>query len=201
MSILNYSRRDFLKAVGLGASSLFIPKFSSATESNRKKPNIVLILADDLGFSDLGCYGGEIQTPNLDRMAAEGLRFSQFYNCAKCAPTRHSILTGLYHQQADVGKSKNCVTIPEVLRAGGAGASIIGVNNRDLTTFTTDLSVAERSAEVMPSDVVRIAESGVSSREGAARMRAAGYDAILVGEALVRHRDPVRFVAELAGVA
>ena len=90
-------------------------------------------------------------------------------------------------------------TIPEVLRASGAGATIIGVNNRDLTTFTTDLSVAEASAGVMPSDVVRIAESGVSSPEGAARMRAAGYDAILVGEALVRHRDPVRFVAELAG--
>ena len=92
-------------------------------------------------------------------------------------------------------------TIPEVLRAGGAGAKIIGVNNRDLTTFTTDLSVAEASADAMPSDVVRIAESGVSSRQGAARMRAAGYDAILVGEALVRHRDPMRFVAELAGVA
>ena len=119
MSILNYSRRDFLKAVGLGAASLSMPNLLSAVESNRKKPNIVLILADDLGFSDLGCYGGEIQTPNLDRMAAEGLRFSQFYNCAKCAPTRHSILTGLYHQQADVGKGKNCVTIAEVLRRAG----------------------------------------------------------------------------------
>ena len=92
-------------------------------------------------------------------------------------------------------------TIPEVLRAGGAGAKIIGVNNRDLTTFTTDLSVAEASADAMPSDVVRIAESGVSSRQGAARMRAAGSDAIRVGEALVRHRDPMRVVAELAGVA
>jgi len=119
MSILNYSRRDFLKAIGLGVASLSIPNLLSAAESNRKRPNIVLILADDLGFSDLGCYGGEIQTPNLDRMAAEGLRFSQFYNCAKCAPTRHSILTGLYHQQADVGKGKNCVTIAEVLRRAG----------------------------------------------------------------------------------
>ena len=89
----------------------------------------------------------------------------------------------------------------EMQRALATSAPLIGVNNRDLTTFTTDLSVAEASADAMPSDVVRIAESGVSSRQGAARMRAAGYDAILVGEALVRHRDPMRFVAELAGVA
>ena len=52
------------------------------------RPNIVLVLADDMGFSDLGCYGGEIQTPNLDRLAAEGMRFSQFYNCALCGPSR-----------------------------------------------------------------------------------------------------------------
>ncbi len=119
------------------------------------------------------------------------------------ATLSEATLADLIAEASDVGVDAivEAHTIPEVLRATGAGATIIGVNNRDLTTFTTDLSVAERSADVMPSDVVRIAESGVSSREGAARMRAAGYDAILVGEALVRHRDPVRFVAELAGVA
>ena len=116
---LNNERRNFLKAMSLGAASLLMPKSLSAVEADRKKPNIVLILADDLGFSDLGCYGGEIETPNLDRMAAKGLRFSQFYNCAKCSPTRNSILTGLYHQQADVGKGKNCVTIAEALRPAG----------------------------------------------------------------------------------
>ena len=116
---LNNERRNFLKAMSLGAVSLLIPKSLSAVEADRKKPNIVLILADDLGFSDLGCYGGEIETPNLDRMAAKGLRFSQFYNCAKCSPTRNSILTGLYHQQADAGKGKNCVTISEALRPAG----------------------------------------------------------------------------------
>ena len=116
---LNNARRNFLKAMSLGAVSLLMPKSLSAVEADRKKPNIVLILADDLGFSDLGCYGGEIETPNLDRMAAKGLRFSQFYNCAKCSPTRNSILTGLYHQQADVGKGKNCVTIAEALRPAG----------------------------------------------------------------------------------
>jgi arylsulfatase len=86
--------------------------------ANGKRPNIVLILADDLGFSDLGCYGGEIHTPNLDSMAAEGLRFSQFYNCAKCSPTRNSILTGLYPQQACVA-NKHTITIAEILRRSG----------------------------------------------------------------------------------
>src|SRR5437660_11551485 len=63
------------------------------------KPNVLIILADDLGFSDVGCYGGEIQTPNLDRLAANGLRFTQFYNTARCWPTRAAILTGYYAQQ------------------------------------------------------------------------------------------------------
>ena len=64
-----------------------------------EKPNIVFILADDLGYSDLGCYGGEIATPNLDRLAAGGLRFTQFYNTARCWPTRAALLTGYYAQQ------------------------------------------------------------------------------------------------------
>lgn len=63
------------------------------------RPNIVVILADDLGFSDLGCYGGEIQTPNLDGLAAKGLRFTQFYNTARCWPSRAALLTGYYAQQ------------------------------------------------------------------------------------------------------
>src|SRR5919109_716612 len=68
-----------------------------------KKPNIVVILADDLGFSDLGCYGSEIATPNLDQLAAGGLRFTHFYNAARCCPTRAALLTGLYPHQAGVG--------------------------------------------------------------------------------------------------
>jgi arylsulfatase len=67
------------------------------------RPNVVVILADDLGFSDLGCYGSEIRTPNLDRLASGGLRFSQFYNAARCCPTRASLLTGLYPHRAGVG--------------------------------------------------------------------------------------------------
>ncbi len=98
-----------------------------------KRPNIVIIMADDMGFSDIGCYGSEIATPNLDRLAAGGLRFTQFYNNARCCPTRASLLTGLYPHQAGVGfmvgqgpapgyigyLNDRCVTIAEVLKQGG----------------------------------------------------------------------------------
>ena len=67
------------------------------------RPNIVLIMSDDMGFSDIGCYGGEIETPNLDGLAANGLRFSQFYNAARCCPTRAALLSGLYQHQAGIG--------------------------------------------------------------------------------------------------
>ena len=82
---------------------------------SRGAPNVMLILADDLGFSDLGCYGGEIKTPNLDRLAADGLRFTQFYNTARCWPTRAVVLTGYYAQQIRRD------ALPGVPRAGGGG--------------------------------------------------------------------------------
>ena len=78
------------------------------------RTNIVLILCDDMGYSDIGCYGGEIRTPNLDRLAKEGMRFTQFYNCAKCNTTRASILTGL-HPRFRAGLNRSMVTIGEVL--------------------------------------------------------------------------------------
>jgi indole-3-glycerol phosphate synthase len=90
-------------------------------------------------------------------------------------------------------------TVGEAAHAVAAGARIIGVNNRDLNTFVTDLAVAERLAAQLPPEVVRIAESGVSSSDGARRMQAAGYDAILVGEALVRAPHPAALLAELRG--
>ena len=74
-----------------------------ADNSGPRQPNIVLIMADDMGFSDIGCYGGEISTPNLDRLAEQGIRFTQFYNTARCCPTRASLLTGLYSHQAGIG--------------------------------------------------------------------------------------------------
>jgi arylsulfatase len=78
---------------------LLILPAGDLSAAGRAKPNFVVIVADDLGFSDLGCYGGEIATPNLDALAAAGLRYTQFYNTARCWPTRAALLTGYYAQQ------------------------------------------------------------------------------------------------------
>ena len=104
------------------------------------RPNIILILADDLGYSDLGCYGGEIKTPNLDRLAATGLRFRRFYNTSRCCPTRAALLTGLYNHNAGIGEmtanrnlegyrgaiTSNAVTIAEVLKTAGYRTAMSG---------------------------------------------------------------------------
>jgi len=91
-----YFRRAFLAILGL----LFVLTSSAfADDSHLDRPNIVFILADDMGYSDLGCYGSEIETPNLDRLAAGGLQFTQFYNTARCWPTRAALMTGYYAQQ------------------------------------------------------------------------------------------------------
>ena len=89
-----------------------------------KRPNIVVILADDMGFSDAGCYGGEIATPALDRLAANGIRFTQMYNTSKCFPSRACLLTGCYAQQVGMAREPpeeitNGVTIGEVLWPAG----------------------------------------------------------------------------------
>ena len=83
-----------------------------------ERPNIVLIMADDMGYSDLGCYGGEIRTPNLDRLAENGIRYTQAYNTSKCWTTRISLLTGLYHHRSD-RNFQNTALIGEVLRPAG----------------------------------------------------------------------------------
>ncbi len=107
------------------------------------RPNIIVILTDDMGYSDLGCYGGEIATPHLDALAAGGLRFTQFYNTARCCPTRAALLTGLYSHQAGIGHmvddwsvkvgeayagdlSRKAVTIAEVLKGGGYSTYMAG---------------------------------------------------------------------------
>ena len=106
-------------------------------------PNIILIMSDDVGYSDLGCYGGEIATPNLDSLAQGGVRFTQFYNTARCCPTRAALLTGLYAHQAGIGHmvdggmtkagpayagelSRNAVTIAEVLKSSGYSTYMAG---------------------------------------------------------------------------
>lgn len=90
------------------------------------RPNIVLIMADDLGFADLGCYGSEIQTPYLDQLASNGLRFSQFYNTAKCHSSRVSLLTGLYSDQAGSEKLSRGATIAEALAPAGYSTAMVG---------------------------------------------------------------------------
>ena len=77
--------------------------FPATVSLAAERPNIIVILADDMGFSDIGCYGSEIPTPRLDALAANGLRFTQFYNSPRCSPTRAALLTGLYAQQAGMG--------------------------------------------------------------------------------------------------
>lgn len=110
--------------------------------SAAERPNIIVVMVDDMGFSDIGCYGGEIETPNLDALANQGVRFTQFYNTARCSPSRASLITGLYPHQAGMGyldsliqpESKGthgqldarCVTIAEVLGSAGYHTSIAG---------------------------------------------------------------------------
>ena len=112
----------------------------SASVGAAPRPNILIILSDDMGWSDIGCYGGEIRTPNLDALAAKGLRFTQFYNCARCCPTRASLLTGLYPHTAGVGHmtsndhrpgyqgelNQRCLTIAEAVRPAGYRTYAVG---------------------------------------------------------------------------
>ena len=86
-----------------GLSALLCMLGNPVVAAVNPRPHIIVILADDMGFSDLGCYGSEIATPNLDALAKNGLRFTQFYNTARCCPTRASLLTGLHPHQAGIG--------------------------------------------------------------------------------------------------
>ena len=141
-----YDRREFLKQAALGSAGLVgsasvLSLLNCSVKPNLiKQPNIILIMADDMGYSDVGCYGGEIETPNIDRLALNGLRFRQFYNTSRCCPTRASLLTGLYSHQAGVGwmmqdqglegyrgdLNQNCVTIAQVLKQTGYATYMSG---------------------------------------------------------------------------
>ncbi len=113
----------FLSIIGVSACQPKVDTEDAETEAAR--PNIVLIIGDDIGYSDLGCYGAEIQTPNLDRLAKNGLRFKQFYNMAKCNPTRSTLITGLYK-----GDERALSFVP-LLRAGGYSAIMSGKEHFD----------------------------------------------------------------------
>jgi arylsulfatase len=130
-------------AAALSAASAGMVLFAaghSLAAATPEKPNIIVILVDDMGFSDLGCYGSEIPTPNLDKLASHGLRFTQFYNTGRCCPTRASLLTGLYPHQTGVGHmtedrgvpgyrgrlNDRCVTLAEVLKETGYYTAMTG---------------------------------------------------------------------------
>src|ERR1051325_2208200 len=138
---LKLPKRSF--AERFGVCHLLSAIFLGFAAGAAPKPNIVIILSDDMGWSDLGCFGGEINTPNLDALAHDGLRFTQFYNTARCCPTRASLLTGLYSHQAGIGHmtdafskkvgdayagdlSKRAVTIAEALKPAGYGTYAVG---------------------------------------------------------------------------
>lgn len=130
------SFRSFLSSAILLVGALFL----LAPICGAERPNIIYIMSDDMGYSDIGCYGSEISTPHLDQLAANGLRFTQFYNTARCCPTRASLMTGLYPHQAGVGHMMNdrgydgyrgdlnrhCVTIPEALKSAGYESYMAG---------------------------------------------------------------------------
>lgn len=136
--------RTLLPRALAGFTFLASLAFAAAVE----RPNIVVVIADDIGYSDIGCYGGEIRTPNIDRLAAKGLRFRNFYNNSICCPTRASLLTGLYPHQAGMGRmdrnmgtpayigelNDQCVTIAQVLQGAGYTTLLSGkwhVTQRD----------------------------------------------------------------------
>jgi arylsulfatase A-like enzyme len=140
---MSITRREFLGVAAGAAAGLATSYALPQASGGKPRPNIVVILADDMGFSDLGCYGSEIQTPNLDKLASGGMRFTQFYNSPRCCPSRAALLTGLYSHQSgfglmadDYGKftapayrgdlGENCVTIAEALRLGGYHTAMCG---------------------------------------------------------------------------
>ncbi len=139
---MNYQIFSTLTLIGIATLCLILFDIPSGPERAEKEglmpnqsslPNIIVMMADDMGFSDLGCYGGEIHTPQLDSLAYGGLRFTQFYNTGRCCPTRASLLTGLYPAQTGVGHmmsdrgqpgyrgdlNDHCMTIAEVLKPAG----------------------------------------------------------------------------------
>lgn len=136
------------------AALLLLHAFFSVAQ---QRPNIILIMADDMGFSDIGSYGGEVRTPNLDRLASAGLRYKQFYNAARCCPTRAALMTGLYPHQAGMGwmaaanlgtpayqgnLNNNSVTIAEVLKETGYATCMTGkwhlTNERKIDGMVVD---------------------------------------------------------------
>ena len=115
-------RRDFLKILSLSVLSAHGCSSVKSVSPKIKRPNILLIMSDDMGFSDLGCYGGEIETPNLDGLASNGLRFTEFYGTGRCWPTRATLMSGRYSDRL----TSSQVTIAELLKTVGYQTSMVG---------------------------------------------------------------------------
>jgi arylsulfatase A-like enzyme len=152
------TRREFLQESGLASAGLMLSGVKPAPftklqdkKTSDSRPSIVFILADDMGFSDIGCYGSEIETPYLDALCKGGLQFTDFYNSPRCCPSRAALLTGMYSHQAGMGLmvsdygrypypayrgdlSRNCCTIAEALRPTGYQTLMVG--KWHLTPFT-----------------------------------------------------------------
>jgi len=137
---MNLQKTSLLLCLTVPAYCLLFIGQAQGTVPAHDRSNIIYIMSDDMGFSDIGCYGSEVSTPNLDSLAANGLRFTQFYNTARCCPTRACLLTGLYPHQAGVGHmmsdrgydgyrgdlNRNCVTIAEAVKSTGYRSYISG---------------------------------------------------------------------------
>lgn len=121
----------------ISSATLLLIFFSNTYAA--KRPNVIMILVDDMGWSDIGCYGGEIDTPHLDKLAENGLRFTQFHNTSKCFPSRACLMTGLYAQQngnsTNFGPYTNAVTIGEVLREVGYRTLWVGKHHSTENAF------------------------------------------------------------------
>lgn len=117
-----------------------VSKAEAASSQGGRLPNIILILVDDMGYSDLGCYGGEVRTPNIDRLAQSGLRFTFAYNTSKCFPSRACLLTGVYAQQCGMGRKssdgiRNAITLTELLKTKGYRTLAVGKHHSNKSLY------------------------------------------------------------------
>lgn len=122
-------RRTFLSQTSAALASASLVHLSrNSVAQNDKRPNVILMMGDDIGYSDLGCYGAEIETPNLDRLANKGVRFTQMYNMAKCNPTRSSLFTGMYLPR---DHAENAQAFPQLMRDAGYYTAMSGKEHFD----------------------------------------------------------------------
>lgn len=160
MSTTKWMKKRSLIIFIIGAILFESCQVETQPKTNSSRPNIIVVMADDMGFSDIGCYGGEINTPTIDRLAKEGVMFSQFYNCAICGPSRASLMTGCYPWEVGQGPGsyifdnlkKNSVTLMQLLKESGYKTCAVG--RLDMVTakdWHDPVQVAESADRVLGS--------------------------------------------------